>query len=206
LPAADHTPIPLLIALNQEGDNAPNSHIFNGLTELPSSMAIGATWQPGSARLVGDVLGQELAAIGVNMLMGPVLDVLENPSADSASNLGARSFGGDPYWVGLMGQAYIDGVHVGSNGRVAVIAKHFPGFGASDRPLNEEIPTVQKELSQLELVELAPFFAVTGGAGSASETADGLLSTHIRYQGFQGNIRATTNPVSLDAQALATLM
>jgi beta-N-acetylhexosaminidase len=38
------------------------------------------------------------------------------------------------------------------------------------------------------------------------QTADALLTTHIRYQGFQGNIRATTAPVSFDPQALTTLM
>ena len=35
---------------------------------------------------------------------------------------------------------------------------------------------------------------------------DGLLVSHIRYQGFQGNIRSTTAPVSFDPQALSTLM
>jgi beta-N-acetylhexosaminidase len=36
--------------------------------------------------------------------------------------------------------------------------------------------------------------------------ADGLLVSHIRYQGFQGNIRATTRPVSLDASALSAII
>lgn len=199
------TGIPLLIALNQEGDGYPYTHLFNGLTETPSNMTVGATWRPGNAQAVGQVVGQELTSIGVNMLLGPVLDVLEKPAA-TGNNLGVRSFGGDPYWVGLMGQAYTAGVHEGSNGRIAVIAKHFPGFGASDRPLQEEIPTVQKELAELEKGELVPFVAVTGGAGSPAQTVDGLLATHIRYQGFQGNITAATNPVSLDPQALTTLM
>jgi beta-N-acetylhexosaminidase len=35
---------------------------------------------------------------------------------------------------------------------------------------------------------------------------DGLLLSHIRYQGFQGNIRATTKPVSFDAAALDLIM
>lgn len=200
------TGIPLMIALNQEGDGYPNTHIFNGLTETPSNMTIGATWQPDNARIVGQVIGQELTAVGVNMLLGPVLDVLEKPIAPDGNNLGTRSFGGDPYWVGLMGQAYTEGIHEGGNGRMAVIAKHFPGFGASDRPLHEEIPTVQKGLAELETGELVPFFAVTGGADNPGQTADGLLTTHIRYQGFQGNITPSTTPISLDSQALATLM
>ncbi len=58
----------------------------------------------------------------------------------------------------------------------------------------------------LKSIDLAPFLATTGNALSAEETADALLSSHIRYQGLQGNIRATTRPVSLDPQALSLLM
>jgi len=206
LPDPPATAAPLLIGLNREGDGYPHSTILNGLTQVPNNMAIGATWQPRHAHSMGAIIGQELAAIGVNMLLGPSLDVLENPSPFRSSDLGARTFGGDPYWVGLMGQAYTAGVHVGSNNRVAVIAKHFPGNGGSDRPIDQEVPTVRKSLEQLKQIELAPFFAVTGKVTQPAEAADGLLTTHIRYQGFQGNIRATTNPVSFDPQALATLM
>ncbi|MBL8050995.1 MAG: hypothetical protein JNM46_07210, partial [Anaerolineales bacterium] len=35
---------------------------------------------------------------------------------------------------------------------------------------------------------------------------DGLVVSHIRYQGFQGNIRATTRPISLDSQALTQII
>ncbi len=200
------TAVPLFIATNYEGDGHPYSEIWNGLSELPSNMAIGATWQPSHAEAVGSVVGQELSALGINMLLGPSLDVLENPTPVNDNDLGVRSFGGDPYWVGLMGQAYISGVHKGSNGRIALISKHFPGYGSSDRLLHEEIPTVRKSLEQLSQIELAPFFAVTGQATEPEAITDGLLTTHIRYQGFQGNIRATTNPVSFDPQALTALM
>ena len=198
--------IPLLIATQQDGDGAPYSQIRYGLTELPAPMAIGAGWQPDYAEDVGRILGQELSALGINMLLGPSLDVLENPNPDNASDLGVRAFGGDPYWVGLMGRAYTSGVHSGSEGRVAVIAKHFPGRGSSDRPLNEEVSTVRKSLEQLKQVELAPFLSVTGHAPDTLSTTDGLLVTHIRYQGFQGNLRDTTAPVSFDPPALQTLM
>lgn len=205
-PAPPGAPIPLLIAIQHEGDGHPNTQIMHGLTEIPNNMAIGATWQPDYARVVGQIVGQELSALGINMLLGPSLDVLEKPAPGAASSLAIRAFGGDPYWVGKMGQAYTSGVHVGSNGRLAVIAKHFPGNGGSDRLITEEVPTVRKSLEQLKQIELAPFFAVTGRAETPKAVVDGLLATHIRYQGFQGNIRATTAPVSFDPQALTSLM
>lgn len=205
-PVPPGVPIPLLIAIQHEGDGHPNTQIMHGLTEIPNNMAIGATWQPDYARVVGQIAGQELSALGINMLLGPSLDVLEKPAPGAASSLAIRAFGGDPYWVGKMGQAYTSGVHVGSNGRLAVIAKHFPGNGGSDRLITEEVPTVRKSLEQLKQIELAPFFAVTGRAETPAAVVDGLLATHIRYQGFQGNIRATTAPVSFDPQALTSLM
>ncbi len=205
-PEAETATLPLLIAINQEGDGSPYDHILTGLTQLPNNMAIGATWNSDQAQTVGEIAGRELSALGINMFFGPSLDVLENPSPFTTSNQGARSFGGDPYWVSLMGQAYTRGLHIGSENRIAVVPKHFPGNGSSDRSVYDEIPTVRKSLEQLKQIELAPFFAVTGQATSALSTADALLTTHIRYQGFQGNIRSTTAPVSFDPQALTTLM
>jgi len=198
--------VPLFIGISQEGDGYPYDQILSGMTPLPSPMAIGATWNTNLAYQVGDVLGKELAALGFNLLIGPSLDVIESPNTESGSDLGIRTFGGDPYWVGRMGQSYIAGIHQGSNNQIAVVAKHFPGFGGSDRLPEEEVATVRKSLEQLKQIELAPFFSVTGNAPDQITTADALLTSHIRYQGFQGNIRATTKPVSFDTQAFSQLM
>lgn len=198
--------IPLFIALSQEGDGYPYDQIVNGLSPLPSQMAIGATWDPELARQVGKVMGQELSYLGINMILGPSLDVLESPLTDTGSDLGVRTFGGDPYWVGEMGKAFIAGLHEGADSQMAVVAKHFPGFGSSDRLPEQEVATVRKSLEQLKLIELAPFFAVTGDAPDEASTVDALLTSHIRYQGFHENIRATTKPISLDPQALSQLM
>ncbi|HEX9092180.1 MAG TPA: glycoside hydrolase family 3 N-terminal domain-containing protein, partial [Anaerolineales bacterium] len=146
----EYTPafIPLFIGISQEGDGFPNDQILSGLTQLPDEMAIGATWNPKLAATVGTVLGQELSSLGINLLLGPSLDVLADPRPLGANTLGTRTFGGDPYWVGLMGQAFISSLHEGSNGKLAVIAKHFPGIGAADRLPQEEVATVRKSLEQ----------------------------------------------------------
>lgn len=198
--------VPLLIGISQEGDEYPYDEIINNLTPLPNLMAIGATWKPDLAQSVGNVLGQELSSLGVNLLLGPSLDVLDVLHTEGSEDLGTRTFSGDPYWVGVMGDAYITGIHQGSSNRLAVIAKHFPGRGGSDRPPEEEVATVRKSLEQLKQIELAPFFSVTGNAPTADATTDGLLVSHIRYQGFQGNIRATTRPVSFDPAALNQIL
>jgi beta-N-acetylhexosaminidase len=199
--------LPLFVGVSQEGDGYPNDQLLDGVTDLPNLMAIGATWNVDLSNRVGAVLGQELSALGINLYFGPALDVLDQPYySDSGQNLGTRSFGGDPYWVGEMGKAYIAGVHAGSTERIAVIAKNFPGRGSSDRLPEDEVATIRKSLEQLKQIEMPPFYGVTGNAPSPLATTDGLLVSHIRYQGLQDNLRRLTNPVSLDPQAFALLV
>ncbi len=198
----EHRPlyIPLLIGISQEDGAA-----LNGLSPQPSQMAIGATWNSELARKNGEVLGRELSAMGINLYLGPSLDVLEDPNHDKNGDLGTHTFGGNPSWVSEMGKAFITGLHGGSDGKMLVIAKHFPGRGSADRSPEEEIATARKTLDELKEVDLVPFFATTGIL-PAPEKADGLLVSHIRYQGFQGNVRPTTRPVSLDEKSLTEIL
>jgi beta-N-acetylhexosaminidase len=199
--------VPLFVGASQEGNGYPNDQIISSdITQLPSQMTIGATWQPDIARQVGFVLGSELSSLGFNLLLGPSLDVLENTYGDGAGEMGLRTFGGDPYWVGEMGRSFVTGINQGSDGEIAVVAKHFPGYGASDRLPEEEVATIRKTIDQLKQVELAPFFAVTGNALSDEATVDALLTSHIRIQGFQGGYRTFTKPFSFDPLANNELM
>ncbi len=198
--------LPLFIAIDHEGDGFPYTRITRGASPAPSQMAIGATWDTTKAEAIGQMVGQELSAMGVNMLLGPNLDVLNDPRPSGRGDIGIRVFGGDPYWVGQMGRAYIRGVHSGSGGKMATVAKHFPGHGGSDRLPDNEVATVDKSLQELRRIELPPFFEAT----RADETdplgvTDALMSSHIRYRGFQGDIRQFTAPISFDAEGMATL-
>ena len=197
--------IPLFIGISQEGNLSSYTEILDGLSPIPSQMSLGATWDPSIAEQIGNQVGRELSSLGINLLLGPNLDVMSDPSP-GLSDLGVRSFGGDPFWVGKFGQSYIKGVHNGSDNNIAVVAKYFPGLGSSDRLPEQEVATVRKSLEQLKQIDLAPFFAVTGYAPDSETSADALLNSHIRYQGLQGNIRSTTRPISLDPQAFELLM
>ncbi len=198
------TRIPLLIGLEWNGDDSPlfagMAGAGGGFSPLAGAMALGATWTPTLAEATGQVLGKELQAVGINFLFGPPLDVLDNPRPGSKGDLDTRTFGGDPFWVGQMGQAFIRGVHLGSHHTVQTAVKHFPGQGSSDRRPEDEVATVQKSVQQLRQIELAPFAAVTASAPGISGTTAALMTSHIRYRGFQGNIRQLTPPISLAPQ------
>lgn len=205
-PTSAHSYIPLFVGISQEGGGAPNDQILSGLTPIPDEMAIGATWDRALAQQAGAEMGHELSALGFNLYLGLSLDVLTLPDPAVSEDMTTRVFGGDPYWVSEMARNFVTGLHTGSAGRMAVIAKHFPGRGGSDRPAVQEISTIRRSLDELKSIELPPFFAVTGNAADANMTVEGLLVSHIRYQGFQGNIRATTRPISFDQQALSQIM
>src|SRR5574341_357017 len=125
--------IPLFIVIQHEGSAQNYTHLLSALTPLPSNMAIGATWEPANAEATGEVLGAELAALGINLLLGPLADVVEEPHPTTPGDMGTRVFGGEPFWVSQMVAAYIRGVHEGSGGRVAVVPRHFPGHDTADR-------------------------------------------------------------------------
>src|SRR6185295_3358135 len=195
--------LPLLIATDNEGDLFPFTNLTHNYTSIPNNMTIGATWSKTDAQATGAIVGKELSAAGINFLLGPVVDVLDNPRSGGNGDIGIRSFGGNPTWVGELGRAFVRGVHEGSDGRMITAAKHFPGHGGSDRSTDNEVPTVNKSLDQLRSAELAPFAEVDRvDAADALGTTDAMMVSHIRYRNFvAGASEPFTGPISLDAAA-----
>lgn len=194
--------LPMLVAV--DGRSGPHAlgALRGGMTPLPREMALGATWQPAHAVALGEVAGRELAAVGVNLLLGPVLDVASEPRAAGASDLGTRTFGGHPAWVGRFGTSFIAGVHRGAGGRVAVAAANFPGAGGAEPNQSDELPIVEPALEDLLTRELAPFLRAADREAAGQGATDALLATHFRYRGIQQQI---DRPLALDGSGLRYL-
>ena len=201
LSPAEATYIPLFVALEQDGGGPAFSAITSGLTPLPSPMAIGATWNAENAQAAGRIVGQELSVLGVNLLLGPSLDTLAQPDPDGG-DAGARAFGGDPYWVGVMSGAYVQGLREGSGGRLAAALKHFPGQGG----LRRGSDTIDASLDQLRRFDLLPYYRLMRvPAGEKRPLADAALTTHARFRGFSA-LRERTAPISVDPASLGALL
>ncbi len=99
--------------------SAPGSTVLKVTsTAFPAGVAMAATWDTDLVRREGRVIGQEMKALGRNMILGPTLNINRVP-------LWGRNFEGygeDPYLAARMGVAYIQGVQ--SEG-VSATAKHF---------------------------------------------------------------------------------
>jgi beta-N-acetylhexosaminidase len=204
------TNLPLLIGVVQAGDDLPMTSLRRGFTPLPSPMALGASWNRAQLTEVGSVVGRELQAVGFNMLLGPALDVFNPQGLDKANSPGVATFGGNPYWVGQLGRAYIEGVHTGSEGRVATVVNSFPGQGSADRVPAEEVATIQSSQAELRQRDLSPFVVVTRQPSTIIDPAgdpgatDILMTSHMRYTGLQG-ADSRVRPLSL-APELRTIL
>jgi beta-N-acetylhexosaminidase len=142
---------PLLIATDQEGGQL--MAVGEGTTQLPGNMALGATRSTELTRKAGEVLGRELAAMGVNVNYAPSCDVNINPQNPV---IGIRSFGANPEDVARLASAMVEGIQ--SQG-VAATAKHFPGHGDTAGDSHHGLTSVPHCLERLERVEFPPFRA-----------------------------------------------
>jgi beta-glucosidase-like glycosyl hydrolase len=178
--------IPLFVGIEQLGDELDVTSLRRDFTELPNQMALGAAWTPELAQAVGRVVGQELTAVGVSLLLGPSLDMLIQPRPDSVGRLGIHMYGGNPYWVSEMGQSYITGIHEGSNRQLLTVVRHFPGQGDVDRLPDQEVATIQGDIEELRYGALAPFKAVTDGEAGNPGNTDMMMPSHMRFSSIQG--------------------
>jgi len=87
--------VPLFVAVDHEGDGYSLHAHHRRTTPLPNAMAIGATWDTDTTPRVGQITGHELAAMGINLLLGPDVDVLNNPQSSGQGDISTRTFGGD---------------------------------------------------------------------------------------------------------------
>lgn len=160
-------PWPLLVAVDQEGGRV--ARIRDGVTPLPSQMALGAAGSVDLTRQVAKVNGEELFAMGIHMNMAPVVDVNSNPKNPV---IGVRSFGESPERVAEMGAAYVRGLQEAG---VLAVAKHFPGHGDTDVDSHLALPTVAHDRRRLDEVELVPFRAAMDAG------VDAIMTAHITF-------------------------
>lgn len=97
----------------------------------------------------GMELARECREVGINMVLGPVIDV------DSEGGfIGSRSFGMDPERVSRLAIAYGRGVAAGN---VLTVAKHFPGHGSVSTDSHRTKGIISRSLVALDTIDLRPF-------------------------------------------------
>ncbi|CAK7215833.1 hypothetical protein SEUCBS140593_002661 [Sporothrix eucalyptigena] len=143
---------PLLIAVDQENGIVRSLVDSRWITQLPSALGLASTQSAGNAYDVALATGRELACVGINLILGPSIDVILDRGAPG---LGSRAFGDDANEVAKLGSAYIRGLR---DAVVASTAKHFP-LGSTLRfdESSTTVPVVFNSLDQLRQKVLIPF-------------------------------------------------
>ncbi|MFK3704094.1 glycoside hydrolase family 3 N-terminal domain-containing protein [Klebsiella sp. NPDC088457] len=173
-------------------------------TLFPSSLNYGSTWDPELVARAAREIGVEARTTGCKQGLAPVLDV----SRDVRWGRTEETFGEDPWLVGVMACAYVEGLQ-GEKRDVLATLKHYVGHSFSEGARNHA--PVHLGFCELNDTFLLPFemavkLANAGSVMPAYHDIDNqpghsdsfLLTTVLREQwGFDGIIVADYGGVSL---------
>jgi beta-N-acetylhexosaminidase len=177
----NHSRIPLLIGVDQEGGNV--ARLQQGFTQFPSNRAVAHGRHLDLAHDMGHAVGGELKAVGINLNFAPVADI----AGPCGSFVGVRSFGVHPATVTAFADAVLDGYqHEG----VAACIKHFPGYGEANSDAHNDLPINKKTQKQIWEKELVPFQQL-------ASKADCIMTGHIIVPAFDQERCATLSPTLL---------
>lgn len=134
---------------------------LDSVTKFPYQLTIGAIKDENLVYRMGIAVGEQCKRIGVHVNYAPVVDINNNPDNPV---IGFRSFGEDKDKVSRYGVAYMKGMQ---DAGIMACAKHFPGHGDVAVDSHYDLPVINKNMTQLDSVELVPFKAVfDAGIGS----------------------------------------
>jgi beta-N-acetylhexosaminidase len=145
--------VPLLLMTDQEGG------LVRRLPGEPllSEKQIGESAHPATAaKAAGTGAGKNLAGVGMNVNLAPVIDVYRT-AGDFDDQFG-RSYSTNPHVVSSLGSDFITAQQATG---VAATAKHFPGLGAATKSQNtDEAPvTLKVTLHALRTIDEFPYQA-----------------------------------------------
>lgn len=178
----------LIISIDQEGGRVrrmkppvwldhPPGGAYAALYDIAPISAIEA------ARVGAEVIGRELAEVGITVDYHPPLD-LPQPGAHDV--IGDRALGSDPMQVAALGRAVLEGLALAG---VVGCIKHMPGHGRSITDTHKEMPTVTANDAELE-ADLAPFKAL--------RDAPLGMTGHLLFSAWDPANPATLSPIVIE--------
>jgi beta-N-acetylhexosaminidase len=214
-------PIPPLVMADEEGGEVQT--LSEVLGPLPSPARMADAYDPAAVSDVVAPHATAVAALGVDMVLGPVVDVT---TPGGGGPMGARAFDEDPATVTAYGQAYVDAYEAAG---VTTVLKHFPGHGAASGDSHEG-PVSVPVIDELRARDLVPYETLlpavdavmighlvvpdlTGLAPTSlsPEAIDGLLRDEYGFDGLvvtdslsMGAIAFRTPPTDAAVQAVAS--
>ncbi|MFZ9676952.1 MAG: beta-N-acetylhexosaminidase [Quisquiliibacterium sp.] len=162
---------PLLICVDHEGGRV--QRFRKGFSQIAPMRELGELWDRDvlaackKATEVGQIIGEELREVGVDLSFTPVLDLDHGSSAV----IGDRAFHRDPRVVTLLTKSLMHGLLLSG---MANCGKHFPGHGYAKADSHHELPIDDRDLATILADDAAPY-AWLGDALTA------VMPAHVVY-------------------------
>lgn len=164
--------LPLFIGIDEEGGLVSRLDKSN----IPHE-PIPAAAEIEDAAAVGQIIGKELAELGINVDFAPVADVNTNPENPV---IGTRAFSSDSKEAAEQVGGFIRAMQETG---VSACAKHFPGHGDTAMDSHKGETYVEHDMERLRNVEFVPFqeaiaadvdFIMAGHIQTPNATTDGM--------------------------------
>jgi len=145
-----------------------------GFSAIAPMRALGEHWDRDirgavvEAERIGNLIGHELGAHGIDFSFTPVLDL----DYGGSSVIGDRALHFDPTAVGALGACLVKGL---AQGGVAAVAKHFPGHGYAVADSHVAAPSDDRAFKEILRKDMLPYRAVIE-AGVAA-----VMPAHVVY-------------------------
>jgi len=166
-----------IVAIDHEGGRV--HRLPRPFTHFPPASQVAAAGGVRVARAVGEAMGRELAAVGIDLDFAPVLDVATNHRNQV---IGDRAFGTDPQTVARCALALARGLLAAG---VVPCGKHFPGHGGTVGDSHRVLPRDRRSRRELRAVDLVPFERAIAARLPA------LMTAHVVYPALDPTRPAT---------------
>jgi beta-N-acetylhexosaminidase len=180
--------IPLHVTIDMEGD-FKNDYSSGRVLQFPPPMGITAIGDVDLAYKIANLMGRQMAAIGVTQFYHPVCDVNINPLNPE---IGVRSFGDDVKVISKFIDATVRGYE---DAGITATIKHFAGRGDSATDAHDVLDVCRGDKKRMQEVELAAFQAGVDAGASA------LMTAHTIFPAYD-----TEYPATLSKKILTDLL
>ena len=143
----------LFVAVDQEGGRVRRLKPERGFFPLPSAEDMGRM-DVEKVRELGFCAGREMASLGINVDLAPVVDIRRSSQSPGLGDAG-RLFGSDAETVTQHALAFSEGLY---RAGVLPALKHFPGLGSAGKDSHVDLPDVTDSWSSEELLPYAEAF------------------------------------------------
>lgn len=161
----------LVIFVDHEGGRV--QRFRQGFTAIKPMRTLGEHWDLDplaacrEATEVGQTIGRELRAVGVDLSFTPVLDL----DYGASGVIGDRAFHHDPRVVALLARCLNHGLLLSG---MANCGKHFPGHGYARADSHHEGPIDERDLETIVGRDAAPY-------GWLGDTLSAVMPAHVVY-------------------------